>query len=392
MSLKATLALGALVAVACSGGDDARLGQRHQEIFAGTSVPEGYPDIVQVRIRTDVASGIVLAPELVATALHVMMVNWSSESEANFGCGADDPILPVLVEPSAVEVVTAQVTPYSTAPADATFAVKSIFANYELGPCGGDIAILRLERPIPAPTRPIRLDVGARRGEAVQAFGWGARASNGVLPAWLQRSAPMPVAHVGPTQVGERAETAVMAGEFVTVGTLCHGDSGGPALDADGNLLGLFRGLYQPDASLLDDPDGPVKYCNEAYDFFTDVSAHRDLVIAAFEAVGAVPRRAGKPPPAAFASACEEDLDCESGLCLSFDDKKSCSKTCDSDLACGEGYRCTSATGAAVCIEAAPAPDGGGGCSASSSRPSVLTALLIPLAALARGGRRRRVR
>ena len=143
--------------------------------------------------------------------------------------------------------------------------------------CSHDIAVILLDQPITT-VQPLKLrGSSVQKGEMLSAVGWGDLDDNGApVKERTHRAGIKVLALQGEIykymrQDGKELVEAAYQGEFVTGTATCHGDSGGPMLDAHGEIVGV--------ASRGSSTGG----CVDVLKTFTDVSAHRDLIGHALE-------------------------------------------------------------------------------------------------------------
>ncbi len=110
--------------------------------------------------------------------------------------------------------------------------------------CGQDIALVVLEDNVPASEAvpsPPRLAPALRVGEEYAAVGYGASDDdNGTAEYGVRRSR----SGLSIECLGSNCGVDVVTGEFAGLEGACRGDSGGPALDTSGRVMGsLSRGL-----------------------------------------------------------------------------------------------------------------------------------------------------
>ncbi|AUX22796.1 uncharacterized protein SOCEGT47_033080 [Sorangium cellulosum] len=112
--------------------------------------------------------------------------------------------------------------------------------------CGFDVALIVLERPVPAavatPASP-NFEAPVSAGDAVTVVGYG-RSAGADAPAVRTARPDLEVVCVG-AECGD----GVAGSEFMTSGGPCEGDSGGPALDASGRVAGILARGSDPCAT-----------------------------------------------------------------------------------------------------------------------------------------------
>lgn len=208
---------------------------------------------------TKVGSGTLVAPNLLATALHVVAASppsrgftCSAEGEDLSGGGAD------LEPPVAPKQVQVFLSPDGGEP-DAVG--LEIISSGSTTFCQNDIAFVVLDKPLsPAPI-PVHLGAAAALGDVLTVVGFGTESGD---------SGPLRrMREVDVQAVAQWPRTFT-----VTVGP-CPGDSGGPALSEQGELMGVFSTV----GSNCRGASAAPKY--------TDISYFSALVERAFLAAGA---------------------------------------------------------------------------------------------------------
>jgi hypothetical protein len=217
-------------------------------------------------VITKAGSGTLVAPNLLATALHVISRN---PSDVPFTCDATGN------EVSGSQ--SAELGP--TVAAEKVAIYGGPFPGYEpiahgmqlvtsgsTTICQNDIAFVVLDRALDLPVVPVHRGARAAVGDVVTAVGYAGEDTEHLNPR-SQRDVEV-------TAVGQWIRT------FTVSAGPCEGDSGGPALAENGELVGVFSSVSRD----CTNANAAAKY--------TDVSFFAPLVEAAFDAA-----QAGSPWP-----------------------------------------------------------------------------------------------
>lgn len=263
-----------LVTASCSPVPDAGapLDSSRDAILAGAPAPDDTGVVAVVNFAGGQCSGSLISGNLVLSARHC--VADAGNADAPVVCGQ------TRFEPpdsaGAIFVVTqASITEDKQDYLPVAEVLMPEGVGDEL--CGTDITLLRLKdwQSEVAPLTP-RLDPPALVGEAYAAVGYGIDESLPDKPSGeRKRRDGLSVRCVG----DECRDSGVEPREWMGDGGPCHGDSGGPALDSGGHILGVVSrgaaGCTQP--------------------VFSDIASRADwLKASAIEAANT----ARKPPPA----------------------------------------------------------------------------------------------
>ena len=265
--------------------------------------------------------------------------------------------------------------------------------------CGYDIALLILDENVPAPlSAPAvpRIDREAVPGELYTAVGYGVTESG--EPSGSRMRLEGLSVECEPGSCGEGVESTEFRGET----GICSGDSGGPALDADGKVLGVVsRG--GPDCStpvygsVTSWRDFIVRTATDAaqlggYEpafWVTSGSSDPPPVVGAGTGTGGAP---AEPNAALEGDSCENASECGPGLVCyqgAAVGVAHCAASCREASDCRDGMICVPAGSAAVCAQPADRGDESG-CSISTAGASPSWGAMLAGVATALAAARRR--
>lgn len=262
-----------LLLAACAAAPDEaeeQAGSSTTRIVAGTPSTAAQDATVLITNDGSVCSGSAIAPNLVMTARHcVSELTGNDPCHAGFSSNANPANL----------LISVGVRANGDRPQPVARGARL------LGPsdpdiCGNDIAFIVLDRDLSVPTVKVRFTKPVV-GETVTAVGYGEDGTtHNLTPVRFQRTG-MKVLALGPStftftrRSGQAVPVEVPAGELATTEGSCHGDSGGPLLDGQGQVVGVVsRGGL------------PIDTCIDSVDIYTDVWSHADLVRDALTIAG----------------------------------------------------------------------------------------------------------
>jgi MYXO-CTERM domain-containing protein len=286
-------------------------------------------------------SGSLLAPNMVLTAHHCV-----SEITGTVGGGVDcfQSKFAAPDKPSNFYVSTKQFL--SMNPADFHTVKEVIIPPNSSGVCGGDQAILILSDNIqPTEAVPLipRVDTQIAKGDVYSAIGFGGTQDDGTGSGQRRRLDNLVVDCVGKpcAQIyGGQIDTDT---EWVGDHGICEGDSGGPAIDAQGRVIGVTsRGGAGCTSPIYGDLFGWADWIKSNALHAAEVGGYQ-----------APPWATGYPTDPAYSfpvgDPCGNPSTCQSGLCLADAQGDYCTRACLENAPCPDGYTCEVIANQQIC-------------------------------------------
>ena len=365
-------------------------------------------------------TGSLIAPNLVLTARHCVASIDSANGAVQ--CGITN--FGSAFAPTEF-IVTPDDNIRNGVPNGAQYVVERVVTTPNTGVCGNDLSLLILSSNVPSSTAPLlvpRVDAAVTTNESFDAIGYGITDPNDI--AGMTFGQRLRVNDLNVRCVGTAC--AMLGGtrtEWGAVTPVCSGDSGGPALDAQGRVIGVAsRGNTNCDSALYSSvASWRALIVDTAIDAATSGGYPPPDWATATPADGGSPdggetdagttdagtSDAGVPEPdagAAIGEPCEEQR-CGAGLGCYLpegDDIGICVPSCSTDDTCPRRHTCSPRLG--ICVPDTPDDgagdpksvgnaDEGGGCGCRAAvRPNGRGALALSFLLLIAAVRRRRIR
>jgi hypothetical protein len=325
-----------------------------------------------------ICSGTLIAPNLVLTAHHCVADILNGAMGVD--CGATSfgaPWSPSTFYVTTKEQLSQNMSDYH--------AVREVAVTPGSGLCGVDEALLFLSDNVSSSeAKPIvpRVDSALAEGEGYSAIGYGGTQDNGSGSGTRRRLDGLKVGCVGSDCLRYYGSQISAQHEWGGDHGICEGDSGGPAMDLQGRVVGVTsRGG-----------------AGCTYPIYGDVKAWGDwlktnaLHAAQLGGYDAAPWATGFSTDPKFAfpigASCDSDAACGSSVCLKNDLHSYCSRQCADAAPCPGGFACQDGPGGnKVCTEqlvTVPLADESGpaaaaGCSAGAGLPMAAWPLMMVL-------------
>lgn len=374
--LGATSALCLLgLAAACSSGSTESLG-RHEHAIAGGTADDEHANVFLLGLHTEqfgaLCTSTLIAPNLLLTARHCVS---PGTGEDHVLCG--DSVLGEPYPPSSF-FATNDARPGEGSPFFRAAEVRVPGENVDT--CGYDIALIILEENVPpalsSPAVP-RIDRDVTPGEKYTAVGYGVNEDGDPNHSRMQLT-DLSV-ECEPGTCGEGVESTEFRGET----GICSGDSGGPALDEDGKVVGVVSrggpGCSTPvygtvtawSDFLIQTALDAAKLGNYEPPFWVTTRSSDPPVIGGEGGAGGASETPVAPALAAEGEACAHPSECEAGLvCWGAGSEGICTATCRETADCRAGQACEEHGSVSVCLTPVGSADDTGGCSLAPARSS----------------------
>jgi hypothetical protein len=339
-----------------------------QAIVDGTDSPASQDFAVAIQTAGVVlCTGIAVTPTLVLTARHCVVdgdeVGTDFDSSCRLGTNVGSP--------SSYKILVGN----DKRSPSATIGVKRLIVDFSKRTCADDLAAIELETPLSGITFPrLRMDDLPKPGDSALGIGWGTVDRPGGTYPDARKQQVAKFLQIDGTSFDTTAGTRLVPdGMVVSDISGCSGDSGGPALDANGNVVGIQSG--GANVRPIDD----AMACRGSFTLLVALARQAAFVERAHQAVGLMPRRAGHPDPAGLGGTCSSNAECNSNYCVTNGTSNVCSRSC-ATTACETGFECSSAPGFPICLPVEAKPSASCSVEPNASVASGYVAALIAIA------------
>ena len=192
-----------------------------------------------------------------------------------------------------------------------------------------------------------RIDEPLSVGETYSAVGYGGIDGDGTDVGTRRRRDDLVVECLG----SECTDGEIADNEWGGNGGVCHGDSGGPALDGQGRVVGVAsRATHECDVSCY---GGTGPWGTWLQDTVVYASGIGGYEAPSWTAGSTVDPEHSMP----IGQGCDNDADCPSDRCLLDGEERYCTRACSETGPCPVGYACVPRDGVDVCaVQTVPSP------------------------------------
>lgn len=241
--LAGVLLLGGLALCCCAPAEDSPASRRSPILAGEQDLADLYPQVMTAGHASLLCSGALIAPDLVLTAHHCVsrpeaLVTAACDPDFSPGAASNATLMFPVLDKSEI-LIGRGITDTGAYLTVAALHHRPDWQSAQM--CGNDLAIVQLAEPLlETSPLPLRLWLPPLTGEPLTVVGYGQVDPDQPFSTGKRRfRSDVSVESVGRV-MKDAASWRTVDSEFIITEGACGGDSGGPALDTSGALVGVM--------------------------------------------------------------------------------------------------------------------------------------------------------